>query len=515
MRMLSPAPLAVAAIVLATTLVAAHVREQTPTWPREPEQPSAPKPELPFRDWFLLIGEYESAPAPGRLAVHLYVLERDARLMVIADRGPARDVNTMAPRPVFTRDAARRATALTIGGVVHRRLQVGPEGGSGQLRVTPIRPVAEVLKESQSQTPPVEAGSFLPADLVELTSLDPTITLDVRYATTNNFLGSVFYAEARAFMQRPAAEALVRVQRALAPLGYGLLVHDGYRPWYVTKTFWETTPADRKWLVANPAQGSRHNRGAAVDLTLYDLKTGAVIEMPSTYDESTPRAYAFYPGGTSLQRWHRALLRRLVEAEGFAVNPEEWWHFDHQDWRRYAIGNLAFDRSQPRPAPGAAVAQTAPGAKPALPVLARFDGIYVWKLHVDWAQPSRTALTGPRKIAVAPYRYLCGGELTSCVPQPGVDRRLDAPGDPQLFQQSTHAPGGSSRWTASPAMDRRGNIGIGYSFGDADHFPGQQFAARLADDPTGTPTFHESVLAEGAASDSTRIGAFRLPGRQG
>lgn len=410
----------VAAFVLATALVAARAQEHVPTWPREPEQPAAPKPDLPFRDWFLVMGEYESAPAPGRPPVHLYVLEREARLMVIADRGRAREVNALSPRPEFTRDAARRATALTIGGVVHRRLHVGPEDGSGQLRVTPIRPVAEALKDSQSRTPPVEAGTFLPADLVELTALDPTIKLDVRYATTNNFLGSVFYAEARAFLQRPAAEAVVRVQRALAPLGYGLLVHDGYRPWYVTRTFWETTPADRKWLVANPAQGSRHNRGAAVDLTLYDLKTGAVIQMPSTYDESTPRAYAFYPAGTSLQRWHRALLRRLMEAEGFTVNPEEWWHFDHQDWRRYAIGNVAFDRIQQAPAPGGAVEQTAQGTRPALPVLAHFDGIYVWKLH------------------------------------------LDAPGDPQLFQQRTHAPGGSPRWTASPAMDRRGNIGIGY-----------------------------------------------------
>ena len=340
----------VAALVLATALATStRAQEQVPTWPREPEQPSAPKPELPFRDWYLLMGEYESAPAAGRPAVHLYVFERDARLMVIADRGPARDVSTMTPRPDFTRDGFTPATAVTIGGVVHRRLQVGPEDGTGQLRVTPIRPVAEVLKESQALTPPVEAGSFLPADLVELTSLDSTIKLDVRYATTHNFLGSVFYAEGRAFLQRPAAQAVVRVQRALAPLGYGLLVHDGYRPWYVTKTFWETTPADRKWLVANPAQGSRHNRGAAVDLTLYDLKTGAVIEMPSTYDESTPRAYAFYPGGTSLQRWHRALLRRHMEAEGFAVNPEEWWHFDHQDWRRYAIGNVAFDRIQRPP----------------------------------------------------------------------------------------------------------------------------------------------------------------------
>ena len=308
----------VLAAALSTTVLA---QEQAPTWPREPEQPSAPKPELPYRDWYLLLGEYESAAAPGRTAVHLYVLERDARLMVIADRGPARDLDAITPRPVFTRDAARRATAVTIGGVVHRRVQVGPDDGSGQLRVTPIRPVAEVLKESQSHTPPAEAGTFLRPDLVELTSLDPTVKLDVRYATTNNFLGSVFYAEARAFLQRPAAEAVVRVHRALAPLGYGLLVHDGYRPWYVTRTFWETTPADRKWLVANPAQGSRHNRGAAVDLTLYDLSSGRVVEMPSTYDESTPRAYAFYPGGTSLQRWHRALLRRVMEGEGSRSTP--------------------------------------------------------------------------------------------------------------------------------------------------------------------------------------------------
>ena len=191
-----------------------------------------------------------------------------------------RDVETMTPRPEFTRDAARRATAVTIGGVVHRRLQVGPEGGSGQLRVTPIRQVAEVLKESQSQTPPAEAGSFLPADLVELTSLDPTITLDVRYATTNNFLGSVFYAEARAFLQRPAAEALVRVQRALAPLGYGLLVHDGYRPWYVTKT-------------------ARHGVWPWPDRIRGVLRAGRIVSL-----DGEPRH------GSSRQHRHRLLVRR-------------------------------------------------------------------------------------------------------------------------------------------------------------------------------------------------------------
>ena len=145
-------------------------------------------------------------------------------------------------------------------------------------------------------------------------------------------------------MQRPAAEAVARANKTLAPLGYGLLIHDGYRPWYVTKTFWDATPPEKKWLVADPSKGSKHNRGCAVDLTLYDLRTGRAIEMPSTYDESTPRASAFYPGGTSLQRWHRALLRRVMEAEGFTVNPEEWWHFDHKDWQRYAIGNVPFDR---------------------------------------------------------------------------------------------------------------------------------------------------------------------------
>lgn len=311
---------------------------QTPSWPREPENPTAPKPAPASKTAMELVGEYESDAGPNGPAVHLYVLEQDGGVWTIADRGTARIAAGM--RVVRGRDG--RVTAVVVDHVTYARLQVGPESG-GQLRITPIRDVAEVLKESMTVAPPTETGDFKPADLVELAKLDPAIRLDVRYATTNNFLGSVFYAEARAFLQRPAAQAVLRVQQALKPLGYGLLIHDGYRPWYVTRTFFECTPQEKKWLVANPASGSKHNRGAAVDLTLYDLKTGAVIDMPSTYDESTPRAYAFYPGGTSLQRWHRALLRRLMEAEGFAVNPEEWWHFDYKDWKSYAIGNVAFD----------------------------------------------------------------------------------------------------------------------------------------------------------------------------
>lgn len=225
------------------------------------------------------------------------------------------------------------------------------------------------------------------------------------------------------------------------------------------------------------------------------------------------------------------------------------------------------------------------------------DGIYAWTFHVDWKEPSRTKVNGPEKVNVAPYNYLCGGQLTSCVPQPGTDRRLDAQGDKlmarvvyrrigrqesivavhsvntsaggggvrwyefrvgaapgrniKLHQQGTYAPEGFYRWMASPAMDGRGNIGIGYSFGGTPHFAGQRFAGRLAADPPGTLTLRETILVEGAASQqntlrwedytqtavdplddctiwyvgdylkegavnySSRIGAFRMPGCPG
>ncbi len=219
------------------------------------------------------------------------------------------------------------------------------------------------------------------------------------------------------------------------------------------------------------------------------------------------------------------------------------------------------------------------------------DGVYAWNFAVDWKDPAKTTLTGPDKIAVAPYRYLCGGQLTHCVPQPGSERRLDAQGDKimarvvyrklrdresvvavhsvntsaggggvrwyefqvdrqrrvSLRQQGTYAPDRFFRWMASPAIDRAGNIGIGYSFGGTPHFAGQRFAGRLAGDPLGLLTLRETVLVEGEAAQnamrwedytqtavdpsddctiwyvgdylrtagtnySTRVGAFRMPG---
>ncbi len=211
-------------------------------------------------------------------------------------------------------------------------------------RIVPQRPIDELRREAARQSPPPQADSLLPADLVDLAALDPAIRLDVRYATTNNFMGSRMYVAPRAFLQRPAAEALLRAHRALAAHGFGLLIHDAYRPWSVTWMFWEATPPAQRTFVANPARGSKHNRGCAVDLTLYELATGRPVVMPSGYDEFTPRAHPDYPGGTEAQRALRALLRRAMEAEGFTQEPNEWWHYDFRDWARYPVLNVPFEQ---------------------------------------------------------------------------------------------------------------------------------------------------------------------------
>ncbi len=192
------------------------------------------------------------------------------------------------------------------------------------------------------QQPPTEPGPFRRPELVELVKLDPTLRLDIRYATSNNFVGRPVYDEARAFLQRPAAEALARVNRSLRKQGFGLVIFDGYRPWYVTKLFWDVTPAERKIFVADPSRGSRHNRGCAVDLTLFDLRTGKEVSMPSEYDEMTERSHINYEGGTPDQRRLRSLLRLAMETECFSVYDPEWWHYDYRDWKEYPILNLSF-----------------------------------------------------------------------------------------------------------------------------------------------------------------------------
>ena len=217
-------------------------------------------------------------------------------------------------------------------------------------KITPLKPVPQLRAEALKAQPPAEAGPFRQPDLVELVKLDPTIQLDIHYASDNNFMGTPFYSQPRAFLQRPAAEALVRVNRKLHAQGYGLLVFDGYRPWYVTKMFWDGSPVVDHLYVADPSKGSKHNRGCAVDLTVYDLRTRQPLDMPSSYDEMSERAHSDYAGGTPQQNANRTLLRNAMEAEGFIVNPSEWWHFDYKDWQQYPIMNVRFEQVSSSPA---------------------------------------------------------------------------------------------------------------------------------------------------------------------
>ena len=307
-------------------------------------------PAAPSARWQGLIGEY------GWDHNTLYILEREGKLHALIEWFFEYPLEPIAQdtfrfpnyglydheKVVFRRDPRGRAYVAEAASVLFTRRLGAIESGQ-TFKITPLRPVEELRREALAASPPVEPGEFLASDLVELRALEPTINYDIRYASTNNFMNAVFYSQPRAFLQRPAAEALVRAHSKLRSQGYGLLIHDAYRPWYVTKMFWDATPNAQRHFVANPANGSRHNRGAAVDLTLYDLRTGEAVEMVGGYDEFSERSYPDYPGGTSRQRWLRELLRDAMETEGFTVYEFEWWHFDFNNWRRYPIQNVTFE----------------------------------------------------------------------------------------------------------------------------------------------------------------------------
>ncbi len=182
---------------------------------------------------------------------------------------------------------------------------------------------------------PVDPLATATPDLVDLVMIDPRIMIDIRYATANNFMRRRLYPIARALLQRPAAQALVRVQDRAAAHGFGLLIHDAYRPWSITKMMWDETAEASREFVANPATGSRHNRGCAVDLTLH--RGGRAVEMPSPYDDFTAAAYRGTMATSGDALANSARLEGWMAAEGFIPLPNEWWHFDWKDWRNYPV----------------------------------------------------------------------------------------------------------------------------------------------------------------------------------
>ena len=243
---------------------------------------------------------------------------------------------------IFQFDENQQSKSIVVNNITYKRNFIEPRDGN-TFKVELDKSIEEYLKNALAATPPQQDGDFREPDLVDITTVIDNAKLDVRYATNNNFLNTPTYSEAKTFLQRPALESLIKANKRLNDMGFGILVHDTYRPWYVTKIFWDATEGDERNFVANPERGSKHNMGSAIDLTLYDLKTGEVIKMVGTYDEMSDRSYPDYMGGTALERWHRDLLRHVMEDEDFKVVSNEWWHFDHKDWRKYPILNKTFD----------------------------------------------------------------------------------------------------------------------------------------------------------------------------
>lgn len=175
--------------------------------------------------------------------------------------------------------------------------------------------------------------------LVDLASLG--IPLDIRYATPDNFMKKPLYPLAKAYLRAPAARALAEIQRELAPRGLGIKVFDAYRPYRVTEAMWE--PIKNPDYVADPAKGSRHNRGAAVDLTLIDIRTGAEVTMPTGYDDFTERAAHAFTDLPADAVANRALLREMMVKHGFDPLPSEWWHYDFRGWEGFELVDVRLE----------------------------------------------------------------------------------------------------------------------------------------------------------------------------
>jgi D-alanyl-D-alanine dipeptidase/CubicO group peptidase (beta-lactamase class C family) len=232
---------------------------------------------------------------------------------------------------------------VSLNGIVFERRDFGAELDAKTRAI--VKGSSDLRQRALRATPPVSAPGLRTPELVDLSTIETGFKLQIGYATNDNFLGRPVYEQARAFLQKPAAEALARAHRELlANHGFGILIHDAYRPWFVTWMFWEATPSAGRAYVADPSQGSRHNRGCATDITLYDSHTGKMLEMPGRYDEMSARSSPLYLGGSSEQRWRRDLLKHVTEAEGFAVYRYEWWHFDYESWATYPILNVEFNK---------------------------------------------------------------------------------------------------------------------------------------------------------------------------
>ncbi len=180
--------------------------------------------------------------------------------------------------------------------------------------------------------------------LIEITDIIPDVKLDLRYATPNNITGRILYPDARAFLVPDAVMALREVHQELGTIGLGLVIFDAYRPLSVSKALWDATPQSQKQYVANPSEGSRHNRGTTVDQTMFNLKTGELVNMPTDFDDFSKRAWPDFDEPDDEKRKNRDLLISKMHEHGFIVNKVEWWHFDWHEWEKYPVLDIPIEK---------------------------------------------------------------------------------------------------------------------------------------------------------------------------
>jgi zinc D-Ala-D-Ala dipeptidase len=178
-------------------------------------------------------------------------------------------------------------------------------------------------------------------ELIDLEKFIPSLVLDIRYATTNNFTGEKIYTLAKAYARKPVAESLKKIQADLKSQNLGIKIFDAYRPYKATVKFYEVY-GDTTY-VASPYKGSRHNRGCALDLTLIDLKTGKELKMPTGYDSFSKEAWPTTPVKDPEARKNRTILISAMEKHGFRVNSSEWWHFDFIGWKKFEVMDIDFE----------------------------------------------------------------------------------------------------------------------------------------------------------------------------
>lgn len=244
----------------------------------------------------------------------------------------------------FERDADGYGISCRVGGHTYSRYFMGE--GIGE-RAKPFR-LAErsaedwekLRDEAAKAAEPAALAAGEQAKLADVAKI-AGIKVESVYATNNNLFGAALYNTPKLYVAEGLLPALSKVQEVLAAQGYGLVLWDAYRPWHISKLANLALPEGKKDMLEDPdSKGSAHNTGLAVDVSLYDLATGEVVEMSSGFDEPSPRQYASYAGGTSRQRYLRSLLRETMENNGFKGIEMEWWHFEYADCDKYAHLNV-------------------------------------------------------------------------------------------------------------------------------------------------------------------------------